>query len=305
MNGGERGAARGARLVRRGAGLTRRDAVLGVVALALAPAAARAVPEARLAAEFAQIERRVGGRLGVTVLRDGRFGGGHRPDERFPMCSTFKLLLAAHVLARVDREAESLARAVRYTSADLVTYSPVTERHVAKGSMSVAALCDATVTTSDNTAANLLLAASGGPRGLTEYVRTLGDSVTRLDRVEPDLNEATPGDPRDTTSPRAFAHSVHALVLGDALSPASRARLTGWLRDNRTGDERLRAGLAPGWTAGEKTGSCQRGSTNDAGVLWAPDGTPWIVAAYLTECGAPPAARNAALADVARAITGA
>jgi beta-lactamase class A len=257
------------------------------------------------AGRFVAIEREVGGRLGVAVLRaDGAYVYGHRADERFPMCSTFKLLLAAHVLARVDRGAERLDREISYGTADLVTWSPVTKRHAGR-SLSVEALCAATMTTSDNTAANLLLASSGGPAGLTRFARALGDEVTRLDRIETALNEALPGDPRDTTSPRAIAATTRHLVLGDVLLPDSRALLTQWLRDNGTGDARLRAGLAPGWTAGEKTGSGERGTTNDVGVLWDPQGTPWIVAAYLTGCEAAPAERDAALASVATVVTGA
>jgi beta-lactamase class A len=293
--------------------ITRRHAL---AALFAAPVLARSRPSfasppahvvvpARATAAFGEIERRVGGRLGIAVLRaDGAYVAGHRADERFPMCSTFKLLLAAHVLDRAARGEERLDREVHYDAADLVTWSPVTERHVGRG-LSIEALCAATMTTSDNTAANLLLAASGGPAGLTQFARRLGDDVTRLDRIEPALNEARPGDPRDTTTPQAMASTVHRLVLADALPPESRARLVQWLRDNRTGDARLRAGLPRGWAAGEKTGSGERGTTNDVGVLWDPQGMPWIVAAYLTECAAAPAARDAALASVARAVSAA
>jgi beta-lactamase class A len=268
-------------------------------------AAAAPRPRDETSAALAAIERRVGGRLGVAVLAaDGAWVTGHRADERFPLCSTFKLLLAAHVLARVDRGQESLQRIVRFERADLIEWSPVTERHLDEG-LSVEALCAATMTISDNTAANLLLAASDGPDGLTRFLRGLGDPVTRLDRIEPALSEARPGDPRDTTSPRAVAATTRDLVLGDSLRPESRERLVRWLRDNRTGDARLRAGLAPGWIAGEKTGSGQHGTTNDVGVLWDPAGRPWFVAAYLTECAAAPAAREAALASVAAVVTGA
>jgi beta-lactamase class A len=217
------------------------------------------------------------------------------------MCSTFKLLLAAHVLDRAARGEERLDRVLPYGKADLVPWSPVTERHAGRG-LGIEALCAATTTLSDNTAANLLLAASGGPAALTAFVRRLGDDVTRLDRIEPALNEARPGDPRDTTAPRAMATTVHRLLLADALPPESRARLVQWLRDNGTGDARLRAGLPPAWTAGEKTGSGEQGTTNDVGVLWDPQGTAWVVAAYLTECAAASAAREAALASVARIV---
>jgi beta-lactamase class A len=286
------------------------QALAGAASAAALPAAAGsgAVIEprvAKLAAEFERIERDVGGRLGVAVLApDGAWVGGRRADEPFPMCSVFKLLLAAQVLARVDRGEERLERVVRYGRDALVTYSPVAERHVDTG-LSVAALCEATVTLSDNAAANLLLAASGGPPALTRFVRDLGDPVTRLDRIEPALNEALPGDPRDTTQPRAMVRTIRRLLQDEVLGAQSRSQLERWLRDNRTGDARLRAGLPAGWQAGEKTGSGERGTTNDAGVLWAPDGRPWTVAAFLTECEAAPAQRNAALARVAAAVVAA
>lgn len=285
--------------------LTRRATLGGLLSLPLVPHAALAASDAALVEQLGDIERKVSGRLGVAVLRgDGQTVAAHRGDERFPMCSTFKLLLVAGVLARVDKGHEQLRRAVAYSKDDLVTYSPVTGPRVDTGAMSIADLCEAAVTQSDNTAANLLLETVGGPSGLTQFLRSVGDSVTRLDRIEPWLNEAAPGDPRDTTTPRAMAGTLHELLFGNSLSAVSRERLAGWLRSNRTGDERLRAGLEPGWTAGEKTGSGERGTTNDVGVLWSPRGAALIVAAFLTECEATPDRRNAALAAVASAAIG-
>nr|WP_241665309.1 class A beta-lactamase [Pseudoroseomonas oryzae] len=280
-------------------------ALAGVFAPRLAQAAGRGF--GGLEGAFARIEAEVGGRLGVAVLDTG--GGhyaGHRADERFPLTSTFKLLAAAATLARVDAGKERLDRRVRFGRDKLVTYSPVTEPHAGGNGMTVAALCEATVTLSDNTAGNLLLEGLGGPAGLTQWLRSIGDSTTRLDRWETALNEARPGDPRDTTTPAAMLGDLQLLLLGEVLSAGSRARLTQWLRDNKTGDARLRAGLPQGWQAGEKTGSGGLGSTNDAGLIWPPGGAaPVLVAAYLTGSAAPLAAREAALAGVARAITAA
>jgi beta-lactamase class A len=177
----------------------------------------------------------------------------------------------------------------------------VTEKHTADG-MTLAELCDAAVTLSDNTAGNLLLAALGGPAGITAFARSLGDPVTRLDRIEPELNEAKPGDPRDTTSPAAMTANLRALVLGDALSAASRAQLTAWLAANKTGDTRLRAQLPAGWRVGDKTGTGGNGSNNDVGVLWPPGRAPIVVSAYLTETAVPPEQRNAAIAAVGQAV---
>jgi beta-lactamase class A len=205
------------------------------------------------------------------------------------------------VLARVDAGKEKLERRIRYDAKDLVTYSPVTEKRVAAG-MTLAELCDAAITLSDNTAGNLLLANLGGPQGLTAFMRTLGDQVTRLDRIETDLNEALPGDPRDTTTPAAMAADIRALLFGDALSETSRGQLRRWLVNNKTGDTRLRAGVPAGWIVGDKTGTGGHGSNNDVGVIWPPGRAPIIVTAYLTESPGPAERRNAAIAAVASAV---
>ena len=155
---------------------------------------------------------------------------------------------------------------------------------------------------SDNTAANVLLARHGGPAGFTAFVRALGDRSTRLDRNEPSLNEAAVGDPRDTTTPLAMLQTMHKLVLGDVLTPASRAWLQRWLAETSTGDKRLRAG-APGWKVGDKTGTARSGTSNDIGVLWpAGGGAPVLVTCYLTQSTASPEQRDAAIAQVARAV---
>lgn len=249
------------------------------------------------------IEARTSGRLGVAVL-DTASGEltGRRMNERFPLCSTFKTLAAAAVLARVDTRQESLDRRIVFGREVLVPYSPVTEPRVGGPGLSLAELCEAAVTRSDNTAGNLLLQAIGGPAGLTAHLRSLGDEVTRLDRTEPALNEAVPGDPRDTTSPAAMVRTLAELTLGSALSQPSRDRLTGWLLDNRTGGARLRAGLPQGWRIGEKTGTGERGTTNDAGVAWPPEGAPQVVAVYLTGSDRPLPEREAALAAVGRVV---
>jgi beta-lactamase class A len=177
---------------------------------------------------------------------------------------------------------------------------PVTQPRVNGEPMSVAELCHAAVAVSDNAAANILLRSFGGPAALTAYARSLGDPVTRLDRIEPELNEEKPGDPRDTTSPRAMLRTMQHLVLGDALTPASRAQLTGWLVDNRVGATRLRAGLPAGWRIGDKTGAGAKGTNNDVGVLWPPRGVPVLVTAYLTGSAADGPGRDKAPAGVGR-----
>jgi beta-lactamase class A len=292
--------------------LTRR-AALARIAIALPAAASLSLwsgtTEARTA-EFQALERRIGGRLGVAILdlRSGR-RLEHRAHERFPMCSTFKLLLAAQVLSRADRGEERLDHAVPINREDMVTargkilWSPVTEPRMGTA-LSVEELCAAAVSYSDNTAANILLARSGGPPALTAYARSLGDTVTRLDRIEPDLNEARPGDPRDTTSPRAMLDTLHTLLLGDALSGPSRDRLTRWAIENTTGDRRLRAGLPVGWTVGDKTGTGGNGVANDIAIGWPPSARPVLVTAYLVAPDATDRQRDQVLETVGRIAAG-
>ncbi|MEN0076024.1 MAG: class A beta-lactamase [Paracraurococcus sp.] len=283
--------------------VNRRHLVLGGVALAAGQPVAGARGAGTLSAALARIEAESGGRLGVAILDSATgHGAGHREAERFPLCSTFKLLAAGAVLARVDAGQERLDRRVRYERGALVTYSPVTERHAGGEGMTLGAICDAAIAYSDNTAGNLLLEAIGGPAGLTGFARGLGDPVTRLDRIETALNEALPGDPRDTTSPAAMLGDLRALLLGDALSPAGREQLTGWLLGSRTGDSRIRAGLPAGWRFGDKTGSGERGTANDVGIVWPPGRPPVLFAAYLTGTEAPAEQRNASLAAVGRAL---
>ncbi|MCD0423481.1 class A beta-lactamase [Rubrivivax sp. JA1024] len=272
-------------------------AAAGAAGLGLFSGSAALAAEA-LSEPCARLEADSGGRLGVGVL-DTASGRtiGHRLDERFPMCSTFKVLAAGLVLARIDRKQESLDRRVSYAKSDLVTYAPATDKHVEDG-MTIAELCEAAITLSDNTAGNLLLASFGGPAGLTTFARSLGDDTTRLDRIETELNEALPGDPRDTTSPRAMAQDLRALTLGDALSPASRAQLITWLKANTTGGTRLRAGVPTGWTVGDKTGTGDRGTANDVAVIWPPQRAPLIVTVYLTGATVARDQQNKIIADV-------
>ena len=194
---------------------------------------------------------------------------------------------------------------IRYGRDQLKAYSPVTARHAGGEGMTVAELCHAAVTESDNTAANLLLASFGGPQGLTRYARSAGDDVTRLDRWEPALNEARPGDPRDTTTPRAMAGVLHAHLIGNALAPPGREQLAKWLRASETNYMRLRADLPEGWRMGSKTGTGARGTTNDVGIFWPPNRPPIIVAAFLTQTKATEAVRNRTIAQVAKRVTSA
>lgn len=253
--------------------------------------------------QLAELERRHGGRLGVAILDTGSQRLiAQRGDERFALCSTFKALLAAFVLVRVDRKQEDLSRAVVYGKDQLVPYSPITEKHTGEGGLSVGSLCEAAVTLSDNTAANLLLDSVGGPQALTDWLRTLGDDMTRLDRREPELNENRPGDVQDTTTPLAMLNTLRTLVFGSVLSPASRDQMIAWLVSNKTGDEKLRAGLPKGWRVGDKTGSGANNARNDVAVIWPANRAPLIVTVYYTHSRADAGQVNALMAEVGRLV---
>jgi len=271
-------------------------------ASAAAAAAAAAVAPAAAGQMLAELESSVGGRLGVCAIdtASGRVIA-HRADERFPFCSTFKAMLSAAVLAQSVARPALLQQRVTYTRADLVNYSPVSEKHVGEG-MTVAALCEAAIQYSDNSAANLLMKLLGGPSAVTAYARSIGDDTFRLDRWETELNTALPGDLRDTTTPAAMAASMRVLMVGDALPAAQRAQLVAWMRGNKVGDKRLRAGVPAGWTVGDKTGTGDYGTTNDAGVVWSPSRVPIAVAVYYTQARADARSKDDVIASVARIV---
>lgn len=262
--------------------LTRRPLLAGLAAIAAAPAAAQDALSA--------LERRSGGRLCVFAIETGTGRTiGHRQDERVLMCSTFKALAAAAVLARVDSGQEKLDRLVPFGERDLLSYAPVVRANLTRGVLTVEALCAAMVELSDNSAVNLLLPSLGGPAGLTRFLRGIGDPVTRLDRVEPDLN--VPSGDLDTTTPRHMAGTMQRLLLGDILSAASCARLEGWMVASPTGRTRLRAGLPADWRIGDKTGTSNR-YANVVAILRPPGRAPIVAASFLEGGGANGAARD-------------
>ena len=278
---------------------SRRTVLAGLAALAAVPAWPAGAAEDGIAA----LEARHGGRLGVFALDTGSGRSlAHRADERFLMCSTAKFAAVAAVLARVDAGTERLDRRIAYGVADTaVGYAPDTKAHLAEGGMSLEALCRAAVVHSDNGAANLVLASLGGPAAVTRFARGLGDDTTRFDRTEPTLNH--PDGVLDTTTPRALAGTVRAVLLGEALSPASRARLEGWMVACDTGLDRLRAGIPRGWTAGDKTGTAGD-NAGDVALLRPPGRAPIVVASYYDVPGRTVASREAVLKAVGALVAG-
>jgi beta-lactamase class A len=251
------------------------------------------------------LEHREGGRLGVVAI-DTATGRRveHRGRERFAMCSTFKFLAAAAILQHVDRGAERLDRMIEYGESDLLEYAPVSKEHVKDGGMVLAEICAAAVQWSDNTAANLMLKILGGPEGLTAFIRTLGDTVTRLDNTEPSLNVVGPGEVHDTTTPTAMVGLLSTVLFGQVLSPDSRAWLEGWMLDAKVGEHRIPAGLPAGWRIAHKTGTWST-QTNDVGVIWPRNRAPIVIAVFYSRGDNPSEQREAVLRDVGRIVAAA
>ncbi len=281
--------------------LTRRHIVTLAVAAALAPAARAA----RAARALKAIHRKVGGRLGVHIL-DSQSGRriAYDDDSRYAMASTFKVMLAAALLWQVDKSAFTLDHELAISSDDLLPASPDVEAKLKSGakSMTVRDLCAAIVISSDNTAANVLLTGIGGPQAFTTFMRSIGDEKTRLDRTEPDLNANLPGDPRDTTTPRAMVDSMLRVFTQDVITMRSRALLIDWMMRSRTGLDRVRAGIPKSWQVGDKTGTGMSGAVNDLVLAWPPERRPILIAVYMSESKLPLQDLTAAHADVGRLV---
>ena len=266
-----------------------------------ATGAASATADAAQQAAFAQLESQFHATLGVYAIDTGTGQAvAYRPDTRFAFCSTMKAFAAAALL-KSDSDAQ-LQQTLHYSSADLVDYSPVTSQHVASG-MTLTAVMTAAIEVSDNTAYNLMLQQLGGPATLQNVLRGIGDQTTHVDRTEPTVNSATPGDTRDTTTPRALSADLRAYVLGDELPDARRAQLTAWLEANTTGGPYIRAAVPVGWKVGDKTGNGDYGTRNDIAVLWPNDGGAPIVLAVLSHRGTADASSDDALiADATKIV---
>jgi len=271
--------------------LNRRTLLTALPGLAAWSTLAAEAPNALVA-----YERDSGGRIGLyaenlTTGRKIRW----RANERFVMCSTFKVSLAAMILWRVDQGHDHLEQAVPYGPEDVPDWhAPVAKKNLAKGVMSVSDLCEAAVEYSDNTCANLLLARVGGPAALTAFWRSINDAVTRLDHNEPILNRSPPGDPHDTTTPAAMAADLRRLLLGKVLSAGSRERLIGWMVDCKTGGDRLRGGIPKAWRIADKTGNNGKDASGDIAAVWPKPDVPILICAY-TQGGSPTAAQVASV----------
>jgi beta-lactamase class A len=289
--------------------IDRRALLVSFAALAACSGAAAAGQnpprEAEPPSDFAPILATLGAdaRLGVSALDTGSGRSiGHDADSSYAMCSTFKLPLAAAILAQVDRGAIAFGTELTFGQADMLGNSPFAQANLARGRMTVEGACGAIIEVSDNVAANLLLRRLGGPAALTAFFRSCGDNVSRLDRYEVALNTNVGGDPRDTTSAAAMLGLMRAVLLGDALTPGSRARLIGWMLGCQTGPDRLLAGIPGGWRFGHKTGTGEHGAANDIGIALPARRPPILIASYLSAPEATPTVRAAAHASVARLV---
>jgi beta-lactamase class A len=278
-------------------GLSRRHVLVGGLTLAALAACSQksvladpAEPLPPVEDRIGALERRHNALIGVYAVNlDTDRVVAHRPQDSFAMCSTFKTYAAARVLQMAERGELTLDRAVTIEQSDIVMNSPITETRVGQN-MTLAELCQAALQRSDNAAGNWLLRVIGGPSRITDFARSIGDDRSQLDRWELELNAAVPGDPRDTSSPEALASGYRALLVGDALAPPQRTQLEEWMRANQTSS--MRAGLPPGWTSSDKTGSGDYGSTNDVGVAFGPDGQRLLLAFMTRSTADDPKAQN-------------
>lgn len=250
--------------------------------------------------KFHQIENDFAGKLGVSVLNT-RTGERvqYRANEKFPLCSTFKLILVAAILNQ-DSD-ELLAKRILVRENELVSWSPIVKEHVGSD-LSVEELCVAAIQYSDNTATNLLLLELGGPGVLNSFARSIGDNSFSLNRWEPELNSAIPGDERDTTTPQAMLQSIRSLVFGNILVSDRREQLNNWLLISGTGSEGVRAGVPAGWQVSSKTGSGDYGTTNEIAVLWPQNGSPIILTVYFTRFEKDAENSRAVITEVTRLI---
>ena len=270
--------------------------------LALATAAARAqdTEEHALADTVARLETSLDARIGVALTQAGTdWQWTHRADERFPMASTFKTMLCGAVLERVDNGSLSLDEALLVRPEEIFGHAPVTNEYAGQA-LPIGTLCHATLDQSDNGAANLLIDWLGSPQDTTDFMRRIGDTVTRMDRKEPELNSYTPGDPRDTTTPIAMAASWEALLTGDVLSPASREQLVNWMADGGVTGALIRPHVPDGWTVADKSGAGDT-SRNLVAMLTPDSGAPYFIALYISDAEADFDTRNAALQALAQA----
>lgn len=252
--------------------------------------------------QIEDIEHQLGARIGVSVYDiKANVKWNYNGDANFPLMSTFKTLACANLLADVDKGSQSFDVSVVVNASSLISWSPVTEKLMDQ-KITLLQACSAAMIMSDNTAANIVLASIKGPRGLTQFMRSIGDKVTRLDRIEPDLNQAHDGDKRDTTTPNAMVMSLHKLLFGTVLSQASKVQLKQWMMENKVANSLLRSVLPENWSIADRSGAGGYGSRGITALVWSDNRSPIIISIYLTQTEASFAQRNNAIAEIGKEI---
>ena len=254
--------------------------------------------------KLAKLEASSGGRIGIYAMNMANNKLiQYRADERFPFCSTSKLMVVAAILNKSESDSTLLQKRIKYSKeyVDKSGYAPITKQHISNG-MTIAELCAAAIDYSDNVAMNLLIKNAGGIAAVNKYARSINDNKFNLSRLEPELNTAIPNDVRDTTTPAAMGNSLQRLVLGDALQSSQREKLITWLKNNTTGDARIRAGVPKGWIVADKTGTGDHGTSNDIGVIWSPNGSPIVLVIYTTQSKNDATSRDKLIASATRIV---
>lgn len=282
-----------------------KERISGIVLLAATGcslSAHAAFDQQTLQKKIEMLENKSGGKLGLTIV-DTSDGTTYswRGDEKFPLCSTSKVMVVAAILKKSESNTNLLAKKITINKSDMVNYNPITSKYI-DSSMTITELSKAALQYSDNAAMNKLLSYLGGPRYATQFARTIGDKAYRLDRNEPGLNTAIPGDSRDTTTPSAMAETLNKLILGNALKKEQKAKLTEWMKGNTTGLNSIKAGLPAEWIVADKTGSGDYGTTNDVAVIWPKNHAPVILTTYFTQPEKDASARKDVLASAAKLI---
>jgi beta-lactamase class A len=281
--------------------------VMAIATAMPAITSAAKIEDTTLQKKLAVLEASADGRIGIAAIDTANHTRlEYRAEERFPLCSTSKMMVAAAILKQSMTDNTLLQQTIPYKKDDMTSaWSPITAKNLSAGGMTIADLCGATIAYSDSTAMNLLLKKLGGPGVVTTFARSIGDNTFRLDRFEPELNSSIPGDPRDTSTPAAMANSLHNLTLGNALGTAQRAQLQEWLKANTTGNKRIRAAVPAGWIVGDKTGtSWDYGSTNDIAVIWPPHCSSLVIAIYFTGNKKDAASRDDVIVAATRIVLG-
>jgi beta-lactamase class A len=258
--------------------------------------------ESNIQKNLSDLEKSAHGRLGISAIdTNNNYQIEYKDNERFAFCSVNKVIGVSAILKQNMKDKNLLQQKIKYQKKDIVDYSPITEKNAAR-EMTISELCAAAIKYSDNTAINLLMKKLGGLDAVNRFARSIGDNQFRIDRWEPELSTAIPGDIRDTTTPLAMTTSFQKLTYGDVLAAPQHDLLITWLLENTTGNERIRAGVPKNWSVGDKTGTGEYGTTNDVAIIWPTNCKPIIMTIFFTQPIKSAKKRNDVLAKAAHLL---